>query len=561
MHAVLKEGEETIFDRPLPPARAERLKVIKEGCDEVLVDLQNLVEKYESLGTQTKRTWVRMKWGNEDIAEIRARLNSNIAILTAFISTSQVSVEIKLDKFIEEFRQGKKETSIISLQTVDSLSANDRAVWRSIRKELEEIGISLAAFEANRDFIFDWFVRAFETGAFEEERRHGLDDESSGSDEQQRWSDEEDTHDDTEQQIEPTNIESLESVIEEWPLTRRISSQAARGTGVILPEREFKTFGPKDRTNGPRVAPLAAGSSRFRQRLIGAVYTKNVSMALEMLEYPALFGLLDLETLNEALLIATYYTGDCNVSPLISQLITRGADVNYISSDSSERTPLWNSVLSGSLNDVRLLVENGADVNYTGSNRTPISETGNYALDFAPRAALDRDDTTILRYLFSSGVDVNAQYLLPYIGRQGAADVNMFSLTHEATFRGALPAIEILLQFSAEVDAVSRHCGTPLMLALLEQRRIDVVKVLLDRGADPNFKSASCPYLTMDGKFYSNPIEAAVISGKASIVRLLLNRGAVPDRSTLTLAASVAETRVKEEYPEIIEMLVEALKQ
>ena len=180
MHALLKEGEETLFTRTLPPARAERLKIIEDGCYRVLVDLQGLVEKYESLGTQTKRTWDRMRWGNEDIAEIRARITSNITILTAFISTSQISVETKLEKFVGEFHQGKKEASIV--QTVDSLSADDRAVWRTICKELEEVGISVAAFDANREFIFDWFIRAVETGAFKEQNEDNSDEESNLSD-------------------------------------------------------------------------------------------------------------------------------------------------------------------------------------------------------------------------------------------------------------------------------------------------------------------------------------------------------------------------------------------
>ena len=42
-------------------------------------------------------------------------------------------------------------------------------VWRTIRKELEGTGVTTAAFEANRDFIFDWFVRAVESGAFVEQ--------------------------------------------------------------------------------------------------------------------------------------------------------------------------------------------------------------------------------------------------------------------------------------------------------------------------------------------------------------------------------------------------------
>ena len=59
---------------------------------------------------------------------------------------------------------------------MDSLSPEDRVIWRTIRKELEAIGITVAAFEANQDFIFRWLSRAIETGAFEE--RNALDSEN-----------------------------------------------------------------------------------------------------------------------------------------------------------------------------------------------------------------------------------------------------------------------------------------------------------------------------------------------------------------------------------------------
>ncbi len=41
LHAVLKEGEEPLFASPLPSERADRLKVIKNGCNRVLLDLQS----------------------------------------------------------------------------------------------------------------------------------------------------------------------------------------------------------------------------------------------------------------------------------------------------------------------------------------------------------------------------------------------------------------------------------------------------------------------------------------------------------------------------------------
>ena len=56
---------------------------------------------------------------------------------------------------------------------MDSLSAEDRHTWRAIRKDLEDIGITVAAFEENRDFILRWFSHAVEIGTFEEQYAPG----------------------------------------------------------------------------------------------------------------------------------------------------------------------------------------------------------------------------------------------------------------------------------------------------------------------------------------------------------------------------------------------------
>jgi ankyrin repeat protein len=87
----------------------------------------------------------------------------------SFISTSQLTVEKKLDQLIKEFREGRREGSIISTQTVDSICEDDKSTWRAIRKELEDMGITVSAFEANKGFIFDWFVKAIGNGDFEEQ--------------------------------------------------------------------------------------------------------------------------------------------------------------------------------------------------------------------------------------------------------------------------------------------------------------------------------------------------------------------------------------------------------
>ena len=490
LHAVLKEGEETLFTRPLPPARAERLKIIKDGCNKVLVDLQSLVQKYESLNTQSKRTWDRLRWGSEDIADIRSRLISNITLLTSFISTSQASVETKLDKFIDEFRQGKKEGSVISLQTVDSLSADDRAVWRTIRKELEEIGISVAAFDANRDFIFDWFVRAVETGAFEEQGEQSVDEEN----------DEESSESapDAEAKVPTHNPKTLENQV---------------SVSIRTP--------PKEKSRVPRFAVLLAGISLPGRRLIKAVESGNVSKALDILKDEASSHLLGSKTLDRALWSATRHVGESELYTLVADLIAKGGNVNYRSNALHERTPLWNSVASGSYTIVQLLIEKGADVNYEG----PYAINGHTAIDFAPRASLTKNPA-ILRLLLSSGVNVNARY------NEVSYERSNISLLHEATSIGAVAAIQTLLEFGAEIDAQSNY-GTVLMFALVICRE-DVVKLLLAKGADPNLRALSgVGYPLPEETGYKSPLEAAIYVRDASKVKLLFEYGAVPDFSTV----------------------------
>ncbi|KAL9611965.1 MAG: hypothetical protein Q9167_003405 [Letrouitia subvulpina] len=71
---VLEEAADIQLSHPLPPRRQARLQTILDGCISVLADLQYIVQKYHSLGTDEKSSWDRLRLGGEDIAEIRKGL-------------------------------------------------------------------------------------------------------------------------------------------------------------------------------------------------------------------------------------------------------------------------------------------------------------------------------------------------------------------------------------------------------------------------------------------------------------------------------------------------------
>ena len=83
LHVVLKETEDLIVENGLSQNQAAQLKHVADGCQKVLGDLEEMLTKYRSLGTKSQRTWDRMKWGNEGIADLRARLTSNTSMLSA----------------------------------------------------------------------------------------------------------------------------------------------------------------------------------------------------------------------------------------------------------------------------------------------------------------------------------------------------------------------------------------------------------------------------------------------------------------------------------------------
>ena len=163
-----------------------------------------------------------------------------------------------------------------------------------------------------------------------------------------------------------------------------------------------------------------------------------------------------------------------------------------------------------------LLYQHGAAVDIRGIyERTPLHTASMFGL------------VDVMRWLLNHGADVNAK------------QDDCWTPLHLATYNTDLEAVQVLLGHNADVDLLNEIGRTPLYVALFgslspEGKAIDVVRQLLEHGADPNARDHNL----------SSPLHLASIRGQLEISRLLLSHGANVDekdeegRTPLQVASS-----------------------
>ena len=102
---VLKETEELLSQQKLTAEQKARLVTCRQGCDDVLKDLDGLLVKYQSLGSKSQRTFDRLGFGMQDVNGIRLRLNTNVSMLDAFNNAYVGSVRLLSTSSVSETSQ------------------------------------------------------------------------------------------------------------------------------------------------------------------------------------------------------------------------------------------------------------------------------------------------------------------------------------------------------------------------------------------------------------------------------------------------------------------------
>ncbi|CAH0404407.1 unnamed protein product [Chilo suppressalis] len=189
-------------------------------------------------------------------------------------------------------------------------------------------------------------------------------------------------------------------------------------------------------------------------------------------------------------------------------LLTFGA--NPDSRDRAGLTPLMKAARQRKgMDAVLLLISFGADVNAMADARNDYRTVMHYAVLSG--------NTEVVTLMIKQGARVN--YQCPELNKPSPLDL--------AILKGDVAIVQLLLDAGAEVNASSSVIGSPLHVACSDNitNRKEIVKILLEVGADPNLK-----VLNEDDGAQLRPALAEYLASNtepsADIVHLLLKYGA-----------------------------------
>ncbi|KAH6693771.1 ankyrin repeat-containing domain protein [Plectosphaerella plurivora] len=186
---------------------------------------------------------------------------------------------------------------------------------------------------------------------------------------------------------------------------------------------------------------------------------------------------------------------------LVSSLLEMGADATAVVG-SYRISPLQQAALNGHEHVMATLIANGADVN-------GVDPDGCTML----MAAVTSGQPEAVRLLLDHGVDVNND------NAEAMTDRNpRWTTLSWAIIKGHYAIAELLLKYGANYETANTDGSMPLGLAV-KHGRLDVIRLLLEDKVDPN---------TVDGRGCS-PLRYAVALGHMAAIEMLLHHKADPN--------------------------------
>jgi len=223
---------------------------------------------------------------------------------------------------------------------------------------------------------------------------------------------------------------------------------------------------------------------------------------------------------------------------MLEIFLNAGADANITNTNGT--TPLMLAAASGSVDAIKLLLDRGADVNARDltNGQTPLMFAA--ALNRVPavQLLLQRGASLTVLTKVSESKPNNSDRQARAGDQKTLAQVGGNSALHFAVREGHMEAVQTLIAAGANVNQLSAtDAMTPLVQAIVTGH-FDVAKFLLERGADPNLatkKAGVTPlWAAIDARYaprawYPSPNVEQETTSHLDLIKLLLARGANPN--------------------------------
>ncbi|KAJ4303527.1 hypothetical protein N0V90_002423 [Kalmusia sp. IMI 367209] len=152
-------------------------RTLYKSCRSLIAELEEILNKYKSLGTSRRRNWDRIRMSNKNLDSLSIQLVKRTASLSAFVSVLGISSQGRLENEVfpellqrmDHIAAQIKNGNASSSTALTAYDSDDKAVWREFRRDMINAGIRSGDIHKYSAALKTYLARLQREGLLDEE--------------------------------------------------------------------------------------------------------------------------------------------------------------------------------------------------------------------------------------------------------------------------------------------------------------------------------------------------------------------------------------------------------